>query len=43
MIVSLERLTYAVHLKEGKFYAKLEYGGRRVWAAALVDGGIFQA
>jgi hypothetical protein len=33
--VSLERPTYAADLKEGKFYAKLTDGGRRVWAVLL--------
>jgi hypothetical protein len=35
-----------IPLKEGKFYAKLRNGGRRVWAALPLDrreSGVFQA
>jgi hypothetical protein len=39
-MVGLEDLTHPT-LKEGKFYAKLGDGGRRVWAA--LGGGVFQA
>jgi hypothetical protein len=31
----------ALHLKDGRFYAKLDTGGRRVWAVA--KDGVFQA
>jgi len=35
--VSLERPTYEKHLKEAEFYAKLNTGGRRVWAIVVLS------